>query len=80
MVNSYNSFRENLNFEDYHFYPEVPSYDGNFIQRGYSDIRVRVVKKIQAFKTTKADYIIECKRLDGGLPLNREYLKEGIMN
>jgi hypothetical protein len=72
-------FRGNLDFGDYHFFPETPSYNEEFKQIGYSDIRVRVTKKMNAFNTTKADYIIECKRLDGGLSLNREYLKEGIM-
>jgi hypothetical protein len=72
-------FRENQNLGDYHFFPESPSYNEDYKQIGFSDIKVRVTKKINAFNTTKADYIIECKRLDGGLPLNREYLTEGIM-
>ena len=73
-------FREKMNLGDYHFHPETPSYNENYKQIGYSDMKVRVTKKINGFmNTTKADYIIECKRLDGGLSLNREYLAEGII-
>lgn len=73
-------FRESMNLGDYHFFPETPSYNESYKQIGFSDIKVRVTKKISGFiNTTKADYIIECKRLDGGLSLNREYLKEGII-
>ncbi len=67
-----------LDLKKYRFVPEPAAYDQQYRQVGYSDIRVIMTHRVGAFDTTKADYIIECKRLDGGKPLNTQYVKEGI--
>lgn len=67
-----------LDLKTYRFIPEPAAYNQQYHQVGYSDIRVIMTHRIGAFDTTKADYIIECKRLDGGRDLNREYVKEGL--
>jgi hypothetical protein len=67
-----------LSLKQYRFIPEPAAYNAQYHQIGYLDIRVIVTHRIGAFDTTKADYIIECKRLDGKTHLNKEYVKEGI--
>jgi|GEM_PF-621487 len=67
-----------LELKKYRFVPEPAAYDQQYNQIGYSDIRVIMTHRVGAFDTTKADYIIECKRLDGGRHLNSEYVKKGI--
>ncbi len=67
-----------LDLKNYRFIPEPAAYNQQYLQIGYSDIRVIVTHRVGAFDTTKADYIIECKRLDGGRHLNSEYVNKGI--
>ena len=60
--------------ENYHFEKEPQE------NIGYLDIKV---KTINPYRSTKAYYIIECKRLDSNNPkgttgLNAEYIKNGI--
>lgn len=59
------------------FIPEIPeNYDANTnTYIGRTDIRVC---SCNWFSNPKDYYIIECKRLDGTQPLNREYVNEGI--
>ena len=71
-------FRNKMKLHDYRFVPESTTYDDDFNQIGYVDIRVLVNHKINGFKTTSADYIVECKRLDGSKNLNRKYITNGI--
>ena len=71
-------FRNELGLEDFRFIPEPATYDEDYNQVGYVDIRVLVNHKLNGFNTTKADYIIECKRIDGGKDLNRKYITNGI--
>lgn len=71
-------FRKEMALENYRFIPESATYDDEYNQIGYTDIRVLVNHKISGFKTTKADYIIECKRLDGSKSLNKKYITNGI--
>lgn len=72
------NFREKMALQEYRFIPESASYDEDYNQKGYVDIRVIVDHKINGFNTTKADYIIECKRLDGEKSLNKKYITNGI--
>ncbi len=71
-------FRREMKLTDFDFSSESAVYDEAYKQKGYVDIRVRVNNRIDGFNTTKADYIIECKLLDGGKDLNRKYLTNGI--
>lgn len=70
--------REQFSLKDYWFLSESATYNSEYKQIGYADIRVRVQKNIHAFDTTKADYIIECKCLDGKNGKNKKYVKDGI--
>jgi hypothetical protein len=70
--------QSSLSLMSYRFIPEPAAYNAQYLQIGYSDIRVIVTHRVGAFDTTKADYIIECKRLDGKSGLNTKYVKEGI--
>lgn len=67
-----------LALKTYRFVSEPAAYNQQYLQVGYSDIRVIMTHRVGAFDTTRADYIIECKRLDGRDDLNRKYVKEGI--
>ncbi len=71
-------FRAKVELLEYRFVSEPATYDDDFNQTGYVDIKVMVNHKINGFYTTKADYIIECKRLDGRKDLNRKYITNGI--
>lgn len=62
---------------DYLFIPEKPKFDEQYVDYAYYDIAVTNVKHFLERK--EEDYIIECKRLNGGLPLNRQYLTKGVM-
>lgn len=72
------STRAILNLKTYRFVAEPASFDEQYQQIGYSDIRVITTHQVQGFDTTKADYIIECKRLDGTKDLNEKYITNGI--
>lgn len=61
-----NKHKELLNF---HFEKEPQE------KTGFLDIKV---KTLNPYRSTKAFYTIECKRLDGKKSLNAEYIKNGI--
>jgi len=74
LVNNYlmnNDVRKQIGISGYLFYRELPTTDNT----GRVDIHIVPPK---AFQDTDAYYIIECKRLDGGKELNREYIGNGI--
>lgn len=75
IVNNYlmnNDVRKQVGINDYLFYRELPTIDNT----GRVDIYIATQK---TFQDTDAYYIIECKRLDGGKELNREYIDNGIV-
>jgi len=75
IVNNYlmaNTVRNSIGIDDYLFIRENPTNDNT----GRTDISV--VLRNDSFQNTNALYIIECKRLDGKIKLNREYITNGI--
>ncbi|AIL47807.1 hypothetical protein BD94_4032 [Elizabethkingia anophelis NUHP1] len=73
--------RNLLGLNNFIFKTETALIDGNYNERGYSDIEVIDLKK--SFYSTEASYIIECKRLDSKNPNNKKslyrlYIEEGI--
>ncbi|WP_407534871.1 hypothetical protein [Elizabethkingia miricola] len=73
--------RNLLGLNNFIFKTETALVDGNYNERGYSDIEVIDLKK--SFYSTEASYIIECKRLDSKNPNNKKslyrlYIEEGI--
>jgi hypothetical protein len=62
---------------EYIYSAESPVIDSLYREIGYIDIFVTNVKHF--LERSEEHYIIECKRLDGGLSLNRKYLTEGVM-
>ncbi len=74
---SNSTIRRKYGIEDYLFDSEVGVFrETDFKQVGRSDIKVAL--KSHTFDEPKKCFIIECKRLDGGTDLNREYVKEGV--
>lgn len=70
--------REKLGLSLYKFIPEGAEIDSdNYKTKGYTDLKV--INLIKAIESDNFEYIIECKRLDGGLNLNRKYITEGVM-
>jgi len=66
---------QNIGFDDYMFIPEVPE---NYVDNrpiGRADLQVFSTER---FRHRECYFIIECKRVDGNLTLNREYIDEGI--
>jgi len=64
-----------IGFDNYRFHPEVPE---NYIDSkpiGRVDLHVY---SIDDFRHRKRYFIIECKKINGTLPLNRAYIDEGI--
>lgn len=64
-----------VGLDDYRFETEVPENFTNDIPIGRVDLKVY---GIDDFRHRKRYYIIECKRVDGTLPLNRAYIDEGM--
>lgn len=62
--------RNLLGLNNFIFKTETALIDGNYNERGYSDIEVIDLKK--SFYSTEASYIIECKRLDSKNPNNKK--------
>lgn len=65
----------NMDFDNFRFLAETPE---NYIDskpQGRTDLQVF---NINEFSHRNRYFIIECKRIDGNLTLNREYIDEGI--
>ena len=64
-----------IGLDDFIFIPEVPE---NYVKSkpiGRADLQVFSAER---FRHRKSYFIIECKRIDGNLTLNREYISEGM--
>lgn len=61
--------------DEFRFFSEVPENYVNNTPRGRADLQVF---SIDDFRHRDRYFIIECKRIDGNLTLNREYVNEGI--
>lgn len=64
-----------MDFDNFRFWAETPE---NYIDskpQGRTDLQVF---SINEFSHRNRYFIIECKRIDGNLTLNREYIDEGI--
>ena len=64
-----------IGFDDFLFIPEVPE---NYVDNrpiGRADLQVFSTER---FRHRERYFIIECKRVDGNLTLDREYIDEGI--
>ncbi|MCL2322013.1 MAG: hypothetical protein FWC47_07915 [Oscillospiraceae bacterium] len=64
-----------INFDNYRFISEVPE---NYVDNkpiGRADLQVF---NIEQFRHRAQYFIIECKRIDGNLTLNRKYIDEGM--
>jgi len=66
---------ESIDFQDFRFSPEVPENYVDSEPQGRTDLQVF---SIDEFHHRERYFIIECKRIDGNLTLNREYIKNGI--
>lgn len=64
-----------IGLDDFRFFSEVPENYVNSTPRGRADLQVF---NINDFRHRDRYFIIECKRIDGNLTLNREYINEGI--
>ena len=71
------TIKQKLGLENYIFMPEPSVIDNDYNDFGYIDIAV--ISKKTSFIKENSEFIFECKRLDGGLDLNRKYLTEGII-
>jgi len=70
------SILSRFGIKEYFFDFEVPQLDENYKIIGRTDIKVYHNKDRELNRD--AVYTIELKRIDGGMTLNREYIKEGI--
>jgi len=66
---------ERINFNNFRFFPEAPENYTNGKPCGRADLQVFSEKE---FSCRKKYFVIECKRIDGSLTLNRNYINEGI--
>jgi hypothetical protein len=64
-----------IGFDDFMFIPEVPENYINNKPIGRADLQVFSSER---FHHRERYFIIECKRIDGNLTLDREYIDEGI--
>jgi len=68
--------RRKHGMSEYSFSPEtMENYDGNGNYIGRADIRIKLKTD---FEKREAYYIVECKRLDGKMSLNKKYVGEGV--
>jgi len=68
-------FMRSMDFDNFRFWAETPE---NYIDskpQGRTDLQVF---SINEFSHRNRYFIIECKRIDGNLTLNREYIDKGI--
>lgn len=70
------SILSRFGIKEYFFDFEVPQLDENYKIIGRTDIKVYHNKDREINR--EAIYTIELKRIDGGMALNRKYIKEGI--
>lgn len=66
---------QKIGFDNFRFYSEVPE---NYIDskpQGRADLQVY---SIDEFRHRERYFIIECKRIEGSLTLNRKYIDEGM--
>jgi hypothetical protein len=66
---------QTLGLDDFRFESEAPENYINGVPQGRADLRVY---SIDDFRYRKRYFVIECKRIDGNLTLNREYVNNGI--
>ena len=67
--------RQSIGLDTFIFIPEAPE---NYIDNkpvGRADLKII---GFETFRHSKRYFIIECKRIDGELTLNRKYINEGI--
>lgn len=71
-------FREAHGMLDFRFEPECQENykDASYAYGGRTDIKVTL--QPDSFKKREAYYIIECKRLDGSMDLNKKYIDNGV--
>jgi len=68
--------RKRNQMTEYRFAPETQeNYDGNGSYLGRADIKI-ILKT--DFEKNDAYYLVECKRLDGSVSMNKKYLTEGV--
>jgi hypothetical protein len=65
----------NMDFDNFRFLAETPENYMDGKPQGRTDLQVF---SINEFRHRNRYFIIECKRIDGNLTLNREYIDEGI--
>jgi len=65
----------NMDFDNFRFFAETPENYFNSKPQGRTDLQVF---SINEFSHRNRYFIIECKRIDGNLTLNREYIDKGI--
>lgn len=66
---------QSVGLDDFRFFSEVPENYVNNKPVGRADLQVF---NINEFRYRRRYFIIECKRIDGNLTLNREYIDEGM--
>lgn len=66
---------QTVGLNDFRFESEAPENYINGVPQGRADLKVY---SIDDFRHRKRYFIIECKRIDGNLTLNREYVDNGI--
>lgn len=64
-----------VGLDDFRFESETPENYVNGVPQGRADLKVY---SINEFRYRNRYFIIECKRIDGNLTLNREYANNGI--
>jgi hypothetical protein len=64
-----------IEFDDFRFFSETPENYVNYGALGRTDLQVI---SIDDFRHRERYFIIECKRIDGNLTLNRHYIDDGI--
>jgi len=64
-----------IGFDNFRFFSEAPENYLDSTPQGRADLQVF---SIDDFSNRQRYFIIECKRLDGNLTLNREYIDSGI--
>lgn len=64
-----------IDFDNFRFFSEAPENYLDSTPQGRADLQVF---SIDNFSNRQSYFIIECKRLDGNLTLNRDYINEGV--
>jgi hypothetical protein len=69
------SVMQDIGFDDFRFFSEVPENYINNTPTGRTDLQVF---NIEQFRHREQYFTIECKRVDGNLTLNRAYIDQGM--